>query len=204
MVGYQPNAKAYRLWDPARHKIFTSRDVIFNLDKNSSQKGAGNTSNPIAENDTQFATTDDSDWPGPEDNSTSMIPPIQPTAPCWKWRTELEMLGPVTNLGKRIPKPSCKIQEQTENPVPEPIAEPPPDLTPASPPEIPETNDDTQEDTLGHLACSLASSQLTEEPCTHHEAMSQPDAVKWEESVQREFAALQKNNVLRECELPPG
>lgn len=111
MLGYFQGSKAYRLWDPAKHKIVKSRDVLFNkhiFPKNAKELDKPTFVWPDSDSESEVLVED---CPNPVGGGTPVEEPgvaENPTLPKprKKCRTEAEMLGPAEERPRLRPRPT--------------------------------------------------------------------------------------------------
>lgn len=205
LLGYWDNSKAYRLWDPNARRVIKCRDVKFNEKQDKSVPASTPTIPPIFTVESEIEEIDTAPLqPKEEDIDDDESPPpliaLREEPAPRRRRTELEMLGPAPDVPEtRVRRPTAKQREINERrEVPAPVgAQPTTEDEDEIEPPIMETASFA-------FAMSAAIETILDDPKTLHEAMQRPDADKWETAVKTEFNALDNNNVLTECVLPPG
>lgn len=228
LMGYEPNTRNYRLWDPAKHTIIRARNVLFDESMPAADAprefdlsdftwpGGDNTQMGQAENISYLP--DDYDEPAvaplatqPDELEAPVAPAPAPAPQRRHRRTELEMLGPAEDLGPRVPKPSQRardIHATVEDHVDAPEAAAPADANANADSAnlaysyYTTAGDGTAE---GDIAFAFASTLAPDEPRTYREAMAGSYAKEWREAITREMDALKSNKTFgKSRRLPAG
>jgi hypothetical protein len=177
-VGYCETQKGFRLWDSVRRRIFVSRDVIFN--------------EIIPELPHHFS----SDYSAKLEPDTSVIRPLQPTAPSEE-ETAPGAIGVETTEQSTDNRPASTETDANADS----LSSPTDDLGPRKrrPPVR-----WADESTTGIYAGIATDPDELVEPETYEEAIISPQSAEWKLAMEEEMTSLIKNETWSLVEPPPG